>query len=72
MHTKPVARGVGTHLEQSVNAQRAHVECDIDSLAYWNDPVGTHGLEFTSPFMSNGDQRRHDVEDEKYVWFCTR
>jgi GDP-fucose protein O-fucosyltransferase len=77
MRTKPVARGVaGMPLEQSpatVNAQRAHVECDInvDSLAYWNDPVGTRDSEFTSPFDVYGsDQQQRHEKDEKYISFA--
>jgi hypothetical protein len=43
----PVARGIaGRILSQTpavMGAQRAHITCDIpvDTLAYWNDPIGT-------------------------------
>jgi hypothetical protein len=56
----PVARGVaGRKMAQTpavIGAKRAHVECDVnvDSLAYWNDPIGTRDQEFVSPFASEG------------------
>lgn len=64
----PVARGVaGSPLEETpalVGAVRAHIDCDInvDSLAYWNDPIGTRDQNFVSPF---------DVMSEtKYISFA--
>lgn len=65
---KPVARSVaGRPLDQTPavkNAQRAHIDCDVnvDSLAYWNDPQGTRDETFQSPFS--------EPEDTKYITFA--
>ena len=59
----PVARGVaGRPLDQTPavqDAQRAHIECDInvDSLAYWNDPQGSRDATFQSPFRVSDPNR---------------
>ena len=53
---KPVARGLaGRPLELTpalVGARRAHIECDlpVDSLAYWNDPIGERDLNYETPY----------------------
>ena len=67
----PVARGVaGAPLSETpalVGAQRAHIQCDalnVDSFAYWNDPIGTRDLNFQSPFAASGD------DDEYYISFA--
>jgi hypothetical protein len=74
MHTKPVARGFAvTTLEQSsttVNAQLAHVDIDADSLAKWNDPMGTRESVFTRLFCID-DNQRNDTEAKVlqfYFW----
>lgn len=66
----PVARGVaGSPIQLTpalVGAVRAHIDCDInvDTLAYWNDPIGTRDREFVSPFAVLDDS------DEKYISFA--
>jgi len=57
----PVARGIaGAPLSETpalVGAVRAHIDCDVnvDSLAYWNDPIGARDLNFQSPFSAASD-----------------
>lgn len=54
--SKPLARGLaGRPMEETpalIGAQRAHIECDlpVDSLAYWNNPVGERDKNYKSPF----------------------
>ena len=54
--SKPLARGLaGRPMEETpalIGAQRAHVECDIpvDSLAYWNNPIGDRDENYVPPF----------------------
>jgi hypothetical protein len=54
--THPLARGIaGRPMNMTpglIGAQRARIECDInvDSVAYWNDPVGDADRNFVSPF----------------------
>jgi hypothetical protein len=69
--SKPVARGVaGRPLDQTpamVGAVRAHVDCpelSVDSLAYWNDPVGDWDVAFQSPYRVVQDTR-----EEQYISF---
>lgn len=68
--SKPVARGLaGRPLSETPavkGARRAHIsdcEINVDSLAYWNDPVGTYDLNFQSPFA------KHSEEEEQYITF---
>ncbi|KAL7570496.1 hypothetical protein ACA910_004277 [Epithemia clementina (nom. ined.)] len=72
---KPVARGVaGRPLAETpavVRAERAHIaNCDmnVDSMAYWNDPVGTRDLNFQSPFVYHSDDTNHQQE-EQFITF---
>lgn len=66
-----VARGVsGRELEDTPSvkgAKRGSIQCDInvDSMAYWNDPVGTTDLEFVSPFSLEKN------DHEKYLTFSS-
>ena len=54
--SKPLARGLaGRPMEETpalIGAQRAHIECDlpVDSLAYWNNPIGDRDKNYESPF----------------------
>jgi hypothetical protein len=77
---KPVARGVsGRPREQtpavSGAASRAHVECpelSVDSLAYWNDPVGDSDVGFQSPFRVDNRPLNPDdgaANNEHYISF---
>lgn len=72
--SKPVARGLaGRPLSETpavLGAQRAHIkgcEINVDSLAYWNDPVGTRDMNFISPFA----KRRSDDEHEQFITFTS-
>jgi hypothetical protein len=73
---KPVARGVaGRPREQTPAvlgaASRAHVECpelSVDSLAYWNDPVGDSDLGFQSPFRVD-NLAPDEANNEHYISF---
>ncbi|KAL7570491.1 hypothetical protein ACA910_004272 [Epithemia clementina (nom. ined.)] len=69
--SKPVARGLaGRPLSETpamVGARRAHIsdcEINVDSLAYWNDPVGTRDLKFQSPFAATTN-----ADEEQYMTF---
>jgi GDP-fucose protein O-fucosyltransferase len=70
----PVARGVaGSPIEQTpalVDAVRAHIDCDVnvDTLAYWNDPIGTRDLEFTSPFAVRDDVKYISFAPDRGGW----
>jgi GDP-fucose protein O-fucosyltransferase len=72
----PVARGVsGRPLAQTPalqNAQRAHIECDVpvDSLAYWNDPIGTRDMEQQSPFSVYSHSSNSKPPREMYISFA--
>ena len=68
---KPVARGVaGLPLEQTPAMQgavRAHIDCpelSVDSLAYWNNPLGNRDEGFQSPFRVPDE-----VAAERYISF---
>jgi hypothetical protein len=84
-HKDNVARGVAGRLPLDktpavIGSQRAHIEncpISVDSLAYWNDPVGTSDRAFVTPFFASsslsavkmtteekGQQRR------KYITFA--
>jgi hypothetical protein len=75
---KPVARGVaGRPRDQTPAvlgaASRAHVECpelSVDSLAYWNDPVGDLDVGFQSPFrVDNRPTQPDNANNEHYISF---
>jgi hypothetical protein len=74
---KPVARGVaGRPREQTPSvsgaASRAHVECpelSVDSLAYWNDPVGELDMGFQSPFRVDNRESPDGANNEHYISF---
>ena len=60
---KSVDRGVAGRPSAPAmeGAQRAHIancEINVDSLAYWNDPVGTRDLHYQSPFTSKSEQEQ--------------
>jgi hypothetical protein len=74
---KPVARGVaGRPRDQTPSvseaASRAHVECpelSVDSLAYWNDPVGVLDVGFQSPFRVDNRPTPEAANNEHYISF---
>jgi hypothetical protein len=53
-----------------MGAQRAHVSEDcpinVDSLAYWNDPVGTRDQAFRTPFAA----KKRSSSKRKYITFA--
>jgi hypothetical protein len=72
--SKPVARGVAGRPLDAVQtrgvtgAVRAHVDCpelSVDSLAYWNDPVGDWDVAYTSPYRVDNS----DPKTEHYISF---
>ena len=73
--SKPVARGIAGRPKSETpameGAQRASIDqCDInvDSLAYWNDPVGSRDLNFVSPFVTKSES---NGAQEKYITFAS-
>jgi len=70
----PVARGVaGYPLVETPALQgavRAHIDCDInvDTLAYWNDPIGTRDLNFVSPFDVHSDTKYITFAPDRGGW----
>jgi hypothetical protein len=82
-----VARGVAglAGLDQTpavVGARRAHVDncpMNVDSLTYWNDPVGTRDQAFRTPFASSSstastkkkdNDKSSNSRQRKYITFA--
>jgi hypothetical protein len=70
-----VSRGVaGRGLPPAVvGAQRAHIEhcpINVDSLAYWNDPVGSFDQAFVTPFASSPTAASKKEKTRKYITFA--
>jgi hypothetical protein len=74
---KPVARGVaGRPREETPSvlgaASRAHITCpelSVDSLAYWNDPVGVLDVGFQSPYKVDNRPTPEKPNNEHYMSF---
>jgi len=70
----PVARGVAgaplTETPALQGAARAHIDCDVnvDTLAYWNDPIGTRDQNFVSPFDAHADNKYISFAPDRGGW----
>lgn len=72
---KAVARGVaGLPIDKTPavkDAKRGSIQCDInvDSLAYWNDPQGSHDIDhFKSPFAADGKDKYITYSSDRGGW----
>ena len=80
----PLLRGIQSEIifpssvvpDALIGAQRAQITCptlNVNSLAYWNDPIGIRDVQYQSPFRvypSTSRDHHHQHDDEMYISFA--